>query len=121
MAIQIKTSRKNNELRKGDIGTRFEVLVYEEDPDTKKEVPVPLNLATVKKLKFEMPNGTTKEEDLLNVTDGLDGRLYWTTLLITDLDQEGDWIAQAYIEIPGWKGHSDQESFSVGRVIVIIP
>ena len=120
--VIVVNSKKTKELRLGDIGTRFEILVYEEDEDTKEEVPVDVSSATVKNLKFEKPDGETREVVLLEVTNGEDGRLYWDTTVVADLDQEGDWIVQAYIEIDGpWKGHSDQESFTVGRVIEITP
>lgn len=118
--VIIVNSKKTKELRLGDIGTRFEILVYEEDEDTKEEVPVDVSSATVKDLKFEKPDGATRKVELLEVTDGKDGRLYWDTTVITDLDQEGSWIVQAYLEIDGpWKGHSDQESFTVGRIITV--
>jgi hypothetical protein len=87
----------------GDIGTP---IVFDTGED--------LTLATVHKLIYRKPNGTTGEWE--GIIDGT--KLMFVTTLITDLDQAGTWDVDAYIEIPGWKGHSDIDHFDVSRNII---
>lgn len=68
--------------------------------------------ATVKNILLEKPNNTVLTVSGSFVTDGKDGLLYYSTVS-GDLDQDGVYNAQAYLEIPGFIGYSAPISFTV--------
>ena len=82
----------------------------------------PLNIsgATVKQFKFQKPSDATFDVTALFVTDGSDGKLEYQWVE-GDLDEEGTWNVQAYIEDAAGEWHSDIEEFDVGENITIIP
>lgn len=79
---------------KGDIGAKIIVTVTEN-----------ISLATVKTIKYKKPDGTVGSWTAVAESGNL--AISYTTTAITDLDQAGTWILQAYIEMPGWSGHGD--------------
>jgi hypothetical protein len=91
----------------GDIGTVIEVTVKDEAEDV-----VVLATATVKQFIFRKPDHDEVTKDATLVTDGLDGKLQYTTT-VDDIDLAGDWQVQVYIENPSGKWHSDIQAFSV--------
>ena len=97
-----------NEIHEGDIGTVFEITVMDGDD------VVPIQTATTKEIVFEKPSTVTVTQDGVFVTDGTDGMLKYTTIL-DDLNETGLWKIQAYVEMPGWEGHSDIGKFRVHK------
>jgi len=89
----------------GDIGCQI-VLDIERD----------LNTATLKKIKFQRPDGITGEWDavLFDTT-----KMGYVTIAETDLDQHGVWQFQPYAEFTNWKGHGKIISISVDPIIVL--
>jgi hypothetical protein len=84
----------------GDVGVEFAWDVGED-----------VSAATVHKLKYQKPTGAVGE--FAATVSGT--MLRYTTTLATELDVAGSWGMQAYIEMPGWKGHSDVDHFEVLR------
>ena len=97
------------ELHLGDVGTIIRVTVMEDG-----EV-VPIDSATVKKIKFTKPSGTIVLKDAEFTTDGTDGKLQYITLA-NDLDELEVWEARPYVELTAWKGHGTKFSFRVNAV-----
>lgn len=91
----------------GDVGTVFRVTITEND------VALDISSASVTQFKFQSPGGTTKTVDAEFYTDGTDGILQYA-VVDGDLDEEGTWILQVYLETPSpWEGHSTQYKFKV--------
>ena len=82
----------------GDVGT---VIIL----DTK----VNITTATVRKILAEKPSGQSVEW-----TASLEGTTAIKyTIQAGDLDQEGIWMIQAYVEMPGWQGRGDSVRLEV--------
>lgn len=94
------------EIHLGDVGTKFLATIMDDD------VAVDISTATVKKLRFKGPNGSTKEYDATFETDGTDGKIYYVTVT-DDLDEIGIWEWQAYIEMGGGEWNSSKDTFDV--------
>lgn len=95
-----------NEIHQNDIGTQFRVTVY--DGDT----VVDISGATTKTIKFQKPSGTVVSKTASFVTSGTDGVMQYATVA-GDLDEVGGWLAQAYLVLADWTGHSDICQFEV--------
>jgi hypothetical protein len=89
-----------------DVGTVIQVTVMEND------VALDISAATVKQLIFRKPGDTIVTKDAEFVTDGSDGKIDYTTVA-GDLDQDGTWEIQAYIEMGGGKWSSEIATFTV--------
>ncbi len=89
-----------------DIGTAFQGTFKESG------TVVDISGAATKTIKFEKPDGTTMDKPGSFVTDGTDGLLEYRSV-DGDLDIGGDWRLQGYIDLGGWKGHSDIVNFKV--------
>ena len=63
-------------------------------------------------MKFKKPDRTVIKRDCTFVTDGRDGQLEYRSVA-ADLDVEGPWQVQCYIEIAGGKWHTTPCRFSV--------
>lgn len=92
--------------QKGDIGTEFIITIK------KKGVVVPIQSATVKQFKFVDPSGNVTVKDAAFYTDGVDGKLIYTTVE-GDLYEAGEWKIQVYIELLTWQGHTKKGAFTV--------
>jgi len=98
----------SGEIRVGDIASRF--IITLKDSDT----IVDISGATVLQIIFHKPDATILTKTATLLTDGTDGKFYWATTATTDLDQEGIWKLQGYVEFTsGGKFHSDISSFQV--------
>lgn len=103
-----------DEVRYGDIGTRFEFQIIED------EEPVDISSAESVEITFKKPNRTKVTVDAEFIDDGEDG---WVVYIVEEqeegyfLDQTGRWEAQARVIMePGvgdWK--SDIHWFDVHR------
>jgi hypothetical protein len=91
----------SNQIFVGDIGTQIIV-------DTGEA----LASATVLQLKIKKPDGTkvTKTATITETT-----KLLYSTIA-GDLNLAGEYIVQAYVELPGWKGHGLPVSFNVSAI-----
>lgn len=102
----------------GDTGTSIEFLVKEcndTDPDNPFEEVVNISSATAMRITFLKPDDTTLIKNMPDVdfiTDGSDGLLHYLTI-DTDLDQEGNWKAQAKITLPTGSWYSSPINFTV--------
>jgi hypothetical protein len=97
-----------NEIHVGDIGTTFEITMYDGD------AIVNLSGANTLQMFFLKPDGsTTLTKTATLVTDGTDGKLKYVTVA-NDLDTAGTWKIQARIQFDAsndWK--SDISKFKV--------
>lgn len=98
----------------GDAGTVFVVTCRDQDHQV-----IDISGATSMSIQFEKPDGTTLTKAAAFFTDGTDGKLQCTTTA-DDLDQEGEWDMQAYINKPGWAGYTDIMSFRVDPTILTV-
>lgn len=94
-------------VQKGDIGTAFIATIKDGGSI------VDISGATVKKIIFEKPSGESVSKNADFYTDGTDGKIEWTTTLITDLNEVGVWKRQGYVELPEGKWHTDVSIFTV--------
>ena len=95
-----------SEAHKGDIGTLIKIDLGED-----------ISAATVLKIKYRKPSGTVGQWDA--VIYGTTAVAFITTL-ITDLNEAGPWVLQAYVEIPTpWSGHSTVTAMEVLDVLVV--
>jgi len=84
-----------SEVHVGDIGTKFLITVLKDGE------LVDISLAIEKKIYFEKPDKTTLEKTAIFETDGTDGKIFWMTTLVTDLNLMGQWKIQGKISICG--------------------
>lgn len=97
-----------SEIHQYDIASRFIITIKDGDDI------VDLSTATLLQIIFHKPDGTLITKTGTLYTDGTDGKLYWATTSVDDLDQEGIWKIQIYIEFnPGGKFHSSISTFQV--------
>lgn len=90
-----------------DEGTVFEATIYDEN-----NVIVDLSSATTMEFRFRKANGTVLTVDAIHVTDGTDGKIKYTAVE-GDIDVDGQWKLQAYVELPNGKWHSSFHDFVV--------
>lgn len=97
-----------NEIHLNDIGTIFEITLYD------CEIILPdLPDATSLIIKFQKPDKkTTVDQPAEFKTDGTDGIVQYTTLN-GDLDKTGNWKIQAFVITPSGSWHSDIGKFKV--------
>jgi len=94
------------EIHIGDIGTVFEVTLYDCD------VAVDLTGAITQEVIFLKPDGTKVTKTTSFKTDGTDGIIQYASIL-DDLDQAGGWKLQAHIVLPSGEWWSDTDKFKV--------
>lgn len=94
------------EIHVGDIGTAFDITMYD---DTKV---VDLTGYISLTINFIKPDGTCMPKVAVLKTDGTDGILRYITVL-GDLDQAGTWQLQAVVELATGKWSSDTTKFKV--------
>lgn len=98
-------------IQQGAIGVVFIFTVRDQDGAI-------VNLATATQLdaKFRAgPKATTKIFAGLLFTDGTDGKFFYTTAAVTDLDVDHlQWVRQGDVIIPGlYTGHTQVRTFPV--------
>jgi hypothetical protein len=84
----------------GDAGTKIVVNVC-----------VDITTATVRSLKVMKPSGVLVTWP--GLAEGTTHIAYYVQP--TDFDEEGTYRLQAYVEMPGWKGHGDTAKFKVTK------
>src|SRR3990167_532392 len=99
----------NNEIHKGDVGTKFLSTIQDND------VIVDISGAISKQLLFQKPDGTNITQTALFDTNGTDGKIYYTTAS-GDLNVIGRWSIQSKIVLAGGTWISDRYKFQVQDV-----
>lgn len=94
------------EIRVGDIGTVFEVTLYDCDQI------VDVSGATTKEIIFLKPDNTKVVKTAVFKTDGTDGIIQYVTIQ-DDLDQQDKWKLQGHVVLPTGEWHTDIVSFKV--------
>lgn len=74
--------------------------------------PKDISSASIKKIFFGRPDGTTFEKPAEFTIDGKDGRIEYK-FANTELDQKGKWRAQGYVEMGTDIWPTDIENFPV--------
>ena len=87
------------EIHVGNIGTVFEVTLYANASDL-LDVSTAVAAGT-KEIIFSKPDGTTVTNTAAFVSDGTDGKIDYTTVLATELDQVGRWNIQSKVVLTG--------------------
>ena len=95
-------------IQKLDIGTVFRAAII--DCDT--GLPINISAATVKKIKFQLPDLTVMEKDAVFTTNGSDGYIQYKTVA-NDLSLAGRWKIQGYVVDSGYTNSSSVEEFIV--------
>ena len=94
----------------GNIGTRFVFTITEDDA---AGTIVDLSSQTSLSAVFKTPSGTVKTFGAALLTDGTDGKLYYTTSLASDLDVKGRWERWAVVSIASGTFTSTKAHFIV--------
>ena len=97
-----------NEVRVGDIGTRFKVTVKD------GASVVSLSGATTKQIILKKPDGTKLTKSAEFSSDGTDGVMHYDTVS-GDLDVAGIWKLQGKVVISAGTFSTDIYSFKVHR------
>jgi len=87
------------EIHIGNIGTVFEVTLYSNASDA-LDVSTAAGAGT-KEIIFSKPDGTVVTNTAAFVNAGADGKIDYTTVLATELDQTGRWNIQAKVILTG--------------------
>jgi len=94
-------------IRLGDEGTSLEVTIEDCDNNI-----VPLSGATTMNIRLKAPDDTVVTKDAALVTDGSDGKMHYI-VATNDLNQEGRWGIQGYVELPAGNWSTEIGSFLV--------
>jgi hypothetical protein len=87
-------------------------LVIEFTVQEKGEIVDISSASATKQIIFKKPDATTTTKSGSFVTNGTDGKFYYTTIA-GDIDQAGAWQAQAYIVTGSFVGYSMPVAFTV--------
>src|SRR6056300_1272314 len=99
------------EIHYNDIGTIFELTLRDSD------VIVDISSALSMQMHFKKPDGTTVTKTAVHTTDGIDGKMQYTTV-DQDLDATGSWKVQGKIQLPVGTWSTDIQSFKVYKNLV---
>jgi hypothetical protein len=88
-----------SEIHMGDVGVAIEFDVVDDG------VAVDVSTATVKRVRARKPDGTAAAFDVSFLNDGENGKLVYISKA-NDLDQDGVWRFQIYVEMPSGSFHS---------------
>lgn len=91
----------------GDTGVLIDILVTDYDEEI-----IDVSSATAKVVLFKKPSGRVASRTLDFLTDGIDGRLKYTTVA-NDLDECGVWMIQVSITMPSSSWRTEVGSFRV--------
>lgn len=96
----------------GDHGTVFAIVCRDQNNQV-----IDISDATALKILFKKPDGTTFSKTASFTTDGTDGSLQCSTTR-TELDTEGKWRYQGWVEKVGWEGYTDVLKFDLDPVVL---
>lgn len=91
----------------GDIGTIFRLTIT----DT-AGTAIDVSTASVKYIYFQDPSGNKVKKTATFTTDGTDGIIQYTTIA-GDIDEEGVWQVQGYVETSLGKFFTEKAAFRV--------
>ena len=97
-----------NEIHLNDIGTQF-VLTVKDGSSA-----VDISGATTKQIIIQKPSGTKITASTTFSSDGVDGKMYYTTLA-DDLDEAGSYKLQGKVIISDGTFYTDITTFKVHR------
>jgi hypothetical protein len=98
---------ETNDIQKDAIGVVVELTVQQ------KGTVVDISSASAtKQIIFKKPDASTITKNATFTTSGSDGKLQYITIA-GDLDQVGDWQAQAYVIMSGFTGKTSPITFTV--------
>lgn len=97
-----------DEIHKNDVGVKFLVTVKDGSS------VIDLSTATVIQLLFFKPSEAIVTKTAILNTTGTDGKMYYTSVA-GDLNEEGTWSLQGYLENPAGSWHTDIVTFDVYR------
>lgn len=97
----------SQKIHMGDVGTVFEVQILQPD-----DTIYSLEGAQTLTFTFQRPDGTFLTVAGALTTDGTDGKVQYITVA-GDLNQEGIWLYQVYIEKDPVIKHTDVSKFRV--------
>ncbi len=100
----------DREMQVGDIGTVLKFTIRDYGADLTPIVDV--STATTKQIIFQKPDGTTILKTAAFDTNGTDGVLSYTTVS-EDIDESGQWKAQAIIVLPSGRWSTNIDEFFV--------
>lgn len=83
------------ELHMGDVGVAIEFDVVDING-----AAFDVSTATLKQVRARKPDGDAAMWDAAFLNDGHNGKLVYITAAESDLDQEGAWRFQVYLEMP---------------------
>ncbi len=91
----------------GDIGTQFIFTMTKGDGTI-----LDVSTASIKNAIFGKPDNTLVTKALDFFTDGTDGKLIYTSQA-GDLDQDGEWQSQTFVDLDAGSWHSSINYFVV--------
>jgi hypothetical protein len=94
-------------IHKADIGTIFRLTIT----DT-AGTAIDVSSASVKYIYFEDPSGNKTKETAAFYTDGSDGIIQYTSVA-GDIDEEGIWQIQGYVETSDGNFFTEKTTFNV--------
>lgn len=97
-----------DEIHVGDVGTQLVGTV------TDDAVAVDVSLASVKTIVLTKPNGVVVTKTASFFTNGVDGKLLYTTIA-GDLDRAGEWRIQGHVTLANGDWHTKISRFIVLR------
>jgi len=95
------------EIRVDDIGTLFEITIYDQD-----DAILDVSGATTKQIIFKKPSGGRLEKDAAFSTDGTDGKIRCVSVS-GDLSKAGFWQSQGYVVLPDGEWRTTIDTFEV--------
>ena len=96
-----------NEIHIGDIGTIFEVTLFD------GEIIVDIGLASAMEIIFEKPDKSIITNVAVLSGDGSDGKMQYIIVLNTELDLKGTWKIQGNLTLPSGRWSTDIDKFKV--------
>jgi len=96
-------------IHEGDIGTQIRVTIQD-----RNSTAINISDATATYIIFKKPDGSTVTKTAAFLTDGIDGKIRYTSVS-GDFNTVGSWKIQGYIITPSGSWHSEFESFKVLR------
>jgi hypothetical protein len=98
-----------DEVHIGDVGTIFQLTVKDQDNDV-----VDISVASTLNIIFRKPNGTNVTKTAVLTGDGTDGKMQYTTVA-DDLDDDGLWKLQGFVDFGTTEWYTDVIRFTVYR------
>ena len=100
-------------IHNADIGTIFRLTIT----DT-AGVVIDVSTATVKFIYFQKPDGTKLKRTAAFYTDGTDGIIQYTAIA-GDINAEGQWLVQGYVETSDGKFFTLKSKFNVLNTLYV--